>query len=104
MAHVLDKLAEAAGETEEREKFRKRSLEQCMEIVFGGNLRSVDEKLDPFWVKEAGLMAARLARRLGRAEQEQKVYSRLAKELPGMPLWQAKLDALRVKQETPKKP
>ena len=104
MAHVLDKLAEAAGETEEREKLRKRSLEQCMEIVFGGNLRSANEKLDPFWVKEAGLMAGRLARRLGRAEQEQKVYSRLAKELPGMPLWQAKLDALRVNQETPKKP
>jgi len=104
LAHVLDKLAEAAGETEEREKLRKRSLEQCMEIVFGGNLRSANEKLDPFWVKEAGLMAGRLARLLGRAEQERKVYSRLAKELPGMSLWQAKLDGLRVKQETLKKP
>ncbi len=75
-----------------------------MVIVFGGNLRSVDEKMDPFWVKEAGLMAGDLARRLGRAEQELRLYSRLANELPDMPLWQAKLDALQVKPDAPKKP
>ncbi len=104
LARVLDKQAEAADETEEREKLLQQSLDQCMVIVFGGNLRSVDEKMDPFWVKEAGLMAGDLARRLGRAEQELRLYSRLANELPDMPLWQAKLDALQVKPDAPKKP
>jgi hypothetical protein len=104
LARVLDEQAKAAGETEEREELLKRSLEQCMEIVFGGNLRSANEKMDPFWVKEAGLMAGRLAKRLGRAEQEQKIYSRLAKELPGMPLWSAKLDALQAKPKATEKP
>ena len=56
------------------------------EIVFGANLRSANEKLDLFWVKEAGLMAGRLAKRLGQTEQERKLYQRLAKELPGMPI------------------
>jgi hypothetical protein len=60
--------------------------------------------MDPFWVKEAGLLAGRLAKRLGRADQERRVYERLASELPGIPLWQAKVDALQVKQEAPKKP
>ena len=104
LAHVLDEQAKTAGETEEREELLKRSLEQCTEIVFGGNLRSANEKMDPFWVKEAGLMAGRLARRLGRAEQERKIYSRLAEELPNMPLWQAKLDALQAKPIAPRKP
>ena len=104
LAHVLDEQAKTAGETEEREELLKRSLEQCMEIVFGGNLRSANEKMDPFWVKEAGLMAGRLAGRLGRAEQERKIYSRLAEELPNMPLWQAKLDALQAKPIAPRKP
>jgi hypothetical protein len=49
-------------------------------------------------------MAGHLAGRLGRAEQERSVYSRLAKELPDMPLWQAKLDALKVGPEAPKAP
>jgi hypothetical protein len=75
-----------------------------MDIVFGRNLRPTSEKMDPFWVKEAGLMAGHLAKWLGHAEQERKVYSRLAKELPDMPLWQAKLDALKVGPEAPKAP
>jgi len=49
-------------------------------------------------------LAGRLAKRLGRADQERRVYERLASELPGIPLWQAKVDALQVKQEAPKKP
>ena len=104
LARVFDEQAKAAAETAEREKLLQRSLDQSMEIVFGGNLRSAKEKMDPFWVKEAGLLAGRLAKRLGRADQERRVYERLASELPGIPLWQAKVDALQVKQEAPKKP
>ncbi|MFL3666604.1 MAG: hypothetical protein ACJ06V_08490, partial [Verrucomicrobiota bacterium] len=59
---------------------------------------------DLFWVKEAGLMAGHLAGRLGRTDQERRVYSRLAKELPDMPLWQAKLDAFKADPEAPKSP
>ena len=104
LARVLEEQAALAGETEEREKLLQLSLDQCMGIVFGGNLRPASEKMDPFWVKEAGLMAGHLAGRLGLAEQERSVYSRLAKELPDMPLWQAKLDALKVGPEAPKAP
>jgi hypothetical protein len=60
--------------------------------------------MDPYWVKEAGLMAGRLAKRLGQAEQERKLYTRLAKELPTMPLWQTKLDALNGKTNAPTSP
>ena len=104
LARVLEEQAALAGETEEREELLQQSLYQCMKIVFGDNLRSASEKMDPFWVKEAGLMAGHLAGRLGRADQERSVYSRLAKELPDMPLWQAKLDALKVGPEAPKAP
>ena len=104
LARVLEEQAAQAGETEEREKLLQLSLDQCMGIVFGDNLRSASEKMAPFWVKEAGLMAGHLAGRLGRADQERSVYSRLAKELPDMPLWQAKLDALKVEPEAPKAP
>ena len=104
LARVLDEQAKAAGDTAEREKLLQQSLDQCMNIVFGGNLRPAGEKMDPFWVKEAGLMAGRLAKRLGRAEEERNVYSRLASELPGMPLWKAKLDALEAKPGAPEKP
>jgi len=104
LARVLAEQAKAAGDTAEREKLLQQSLEQCMEIVFGANLRSANEKMDPFWVKEAGLLAGNLAKRLGRVGQEQDIYERLASELPGMPLWRAKLDALQAKPSDPAKP
>jgi tetratricopeptide (TPR) repeat protein len=104
LARVLEEQAALAGETEEREELLQKSLNQCMKIVFGANLRSASEKMAPFWVKEAGLMAGHLAGRLGLAKEERSVYSRLAKELPDMPLWQAKLDALKVGPEAPKAP
>ena len=49
-------------------------------------------------------MAGRLAKRLGQAEQERKLYTRLAEELPTMPLWQVRLDALNGKTNTPVEP
>ncbi len=104
LARVLDRQARTVGDTAEREKLLQQSFKQCMDIVFGHNLRSTDEKADPFWVKEAGLMAGRLAKQLGRADLERKVYSRLSSELPDMPLWGAKLDALEAKPGAPEKP
>ncbi len=94
LARVLSELALVAEEIESNQRFLQQSLDHCFEIVFGANLRSANEKLDLFWVKEAGLMAGRLAKRLGQTEQERKLYQRLAKELPGMPIWDAKLKAL----------
>ena len=101
LARVLVEQADAAGETAESERILEQALDHCREIVFGGNLRSANEKMDPYWVKEAGLMAGRLAKRLGQAEQEKKLYTRLAEELPTMPLWQTKLDALNGKTNAP---
>ena len=57
--------ADTEGETDVSERFLQQALDHCLEIVFGGNLRSANEKMDPFWVKEAGLMAGRLAKQLG---------------------------------------
>ncbi|MDP7012955.1 MAG: tetratricopeptide repeat protein [Verrucomicrobiota bacterium] len=104
LARVLDEQAKRTGDTAEREKLLQQSLKQCMDIIFGGNLLTADEKADPFWVKEAGLMAGRLAKRLGQAEQERKVYSRLTTELPNMPLWRVRLDALEAKPGASAKP
>jgi TolA-binding protein len=104
LARVLAEQAKAVGDTAERDKLLQQSLKQCMLIVNGGNLRLSKEKMDPFWVKEAGLMAGRLAKRLGHAGEEQKIYERLAIELPGMPLWQAKLKALQPEPSAPQKP
>ena len=104
LARVLAGQADTEGETDVSERFLQQALDHCLEIVFGGNLRSANEKMDPFWVKEAGLMAGRLAKRLGQAEQERKLYTRLAEELPTMPLWQVRLDALNGKTNTPVAP
>ena len=49
-------------------------------------------------------MAGRLAKRLGSVELERKVYLRLASEMPGMPLWRAKIDALKANLGSPAKP
>ena len=104
LARVMEEQADVAGDTAVREVLLNQSLVQCMDIIFGDNLHSIAEKADPFWVKEAGLMAGRLIKRLGLAEQEKRLYSRLAKELPNMPLWQNKLDALQAKLRELEKP
>ena len=104
LARVLVEQADTIGETAESERILEQSLNHCLEIVFGGNLRSANEKMDPYWVKEAGLMAGRLAKRLGQAEQQKKLYTRLAVELPTMSLWQTKLDELNGKTKAPMVP
>ena len=104
LARVLVEQADTTGETDQADNLLQQSLDHCLGLVFGGNLRSANEKMDPYWVKEAGLMAGRLAKRLGQAEQERKLYTRLAKELPTMPLWQAKLDLINRKTNAPAPP
>ena len=104
LARVLSEQALGVDEIEENQRLLQQALDHCFDIVFGANLRSANEKLDLFWVKEAGLMAGRLANRLGQAEQELKLYQRLAQDLPEMPIWKEKLDALKSKTILPVKP
>ena len=94
LARVLSEQASVVDGIEENQRLLQQSLDHCFEIVFGANLRSPNEKQDLFWVKEAGIMGGRLANRLGQSKQERKLYMRLAKELPGMPIWKTKLDLL----------
>ena len=104
LARVLSEQALAVDEIDRNQQLLQQSLDHCFEIVFGSNLRSANEKLDLFWVKEAGLMAGRLAKRLGQTEQELKLYQRLAEALPAMPMWKDKLKSLKSKTVLPIKP
>lgn len=54
--------------------------EHLLNVVFAKGLRPGE--LDPFWLKEAGMLAGELAERLGKTEQAIKIYQLLQNELP----------------------
>jgi TolA-binding protein len=60
---------------------RKMALDHYLNIVYGQNL-SEGEQADPFWLKEAGLAAARVAEELGQWDVAVKIYERLKTCLP----------------------
>ncbi len=60
---------------------RKLALQHYLNVVYEKNLRD-GESADPFWVKKAGLEAARLAEELQLWEQAALLYDRLVKLLP----------------------
>jgi len=64
---VLDKQAQLLPEPEQH-AMRQRALEHYLRVVYQQNLRE-GEQADPFWVKEAGLRAMRLAEELQMWEQ-----------------------------------
>ncbi len=80
---VLDKQAALLPESEQPSA-RQRALEHYLRVVYQQNLRE-GELADPFWIKEAGLRALRLAEELQMWEQlarEGGLCDYLAKVLP----------------------
>jgi len=83
LALVLDKQTQTKPEAEQAGG-RQLALEHYLNVAYEKNLRE-GEKSDPFWVKEAGLKAAKLAEELQLWEQLGKddgLYDCLSKALP----------------------
>jgi tetratricopeptide (TPR) repeat protein len=98
LALVLDKQARRKPEAELIEA-RKLALEHYLNVVYGKNLRE-GERVDPFWVKKAGLEATKLAEELQMWEQAVKLYEHLRQLLPSLtPMWDDKI--LKAKAHLP---
>jgi outer membrane protein assembly factor BamD (BamD/ComL family) len=67
LAAVLDKQGSKKSEPEQTQS-RQRAFEHYLNVVYEKNLRD-GEKADPFWLKKAGLEAAKLAEELQMWEQ-----------------------------------
>jgi hypothetical protein len=81
---------------------QKQALNQYLDVVFGNGLR-VDrgEQPDPFWVKEAGFAAGKLAEQLGLHRQAADLYERLIQILPAMrPALEKRLERARLLSAT----
>jgi TolA-binding protein len=78
---VLEKQAkEKTGD--EQTALRRQALEHYLDVFFYDKILRGDEQPDHFWVRKAGLEAARLASELGDWCQAAGVYERLARLLP----------------------
>ena len=75
-ATVLVKWAEQKTGAE-KTALLKAALSNCLDVVYGTMLREADERLDPFWKKEAGMKAFDLAEALEAWSQEINIYMRL---------------------------
>ncbi len=95
LGRVLEKLAMLMPATQQ-EAALGAALENYLNVIYGNRLRpEAGEKPDPFWVKEAGLDACRLAQTLHRDAEAVKVYQRLVSIVPSMRVtWEKKLAPL----------
>ena len=82
LAIVLEKQAELTGGTN-RVSLLKQALNHSLD-VFTGTLLRPGEAPDPFWRKEAGVVAGRLAEQLQLWEQAKNVYSELKSLVPAL--------------------
>lgn len=69
----------------------QQSVNHYLNVVLGSNLRD-NEEADPFWVKEAGLAAARVDEDLGEWDKAVNVYQTLSEQLAGIPQLQSYLE------------
>jgi len=90
LAIVLEKEAEGAGATE-RIALLKGALNQCLDVVLAEG-----QEPDPFWMKEAGLKAGKLAEAMEDWETAIKVYKKLSELLPAL---RPSLEERRLKAE-----
>jgi TolA-binding protein len=73
----------------------KVSFNHFYTVVIGKNLRE-DEKIDPYWYREAGLAAARLAEEHQQWEVAMRIYTRLIEVLPPLrPTLEKKIERAR---------
>ena len=80
LAIVLEKMAEKKTDPEQTEIF-KAALGHYTNLVYGNNLRA-GERPDPFWLKEAGLAAARLLEVQKQWAVAINLYQRLGEMVP----------------------
>jgi TolA-binding protein len=76
---VLEK--QAAAKPEAEAALLKQAQEHYLNVALASNLRG-DEPADPFWMKKAGLEAARVTETLGDWQQALNLYCRLEELLP----------------------
>jgi TolA-binding protein len=77
---VLERQA-ALKKPAERAATLRQALDRYLNVVYGKNLAE-GERLDPVWLREAGLAAARLAEELKQWDVALKLYENLAAALP----------------------
>jgi TolA-binding protein len=83
-ATVLGKWAEQKTGAEQT-ALLKQALSNCLDVVYGTILRDANERLDPFWTKEAGMKAFDLACELQAWSQAVNIYMRLKTLWPQLP-------------------
>jgi TolA-binding protein len=86
LAVTLTKWAEQKT-GKERTALLEQALNHCLDVVYGNKiLRRDDERLDPFWTKEAGLKGVALADLLQAWSQEVGLFQRLTNSIwPQLP-------------------
>jgi hypothetical protein len=75
-ATALGKWAEQKTGAERTALFNT-ALSNCLDVVYGNILRNANERLDPFWTKEAGMKALELTEKLQAWSQAANLYMRL---------------------------
>ena len=86
-AIVLRKWAEQKAGPEQS-ALLKQALSNCLDVVYGTILREPNERLDPFWTKEAGVEAFNLAESMQAWSQAVSVYQRLKNTVwPDLPAY-----------------
>ena len=80
---VLEKQARQKSGPEQA-SLKSRALDHYLNVVFGKTRLRDEEKLDQFWLKEAGLYAAGLAEELNQWGKAVHLYEQLLKALPAL--------------------
>ncbi len=97
LALVLERIAE--GKTgAEREKLLEAALNHLLNIVYGQS--SNGSGADPYYLKEAGKAAGRLAESLGNTEAAIQLYKRLSETAPSLKaMWENRITMLQSTRE-----
>ena len=94
---VTERLAEKKATTEQTPLLNA-ALERYLNVVYGKNLRD-GERPDPFWIKEAGLAAARVLETRGQWNESINLYRRLQDLVPSLrPMLEKKIESARRSQ------
>lgn len=94
---VLERVAEKKAATEQGPLVAA-ALERYLNVVYGKNLRE-GERPDPFWIKEAGLTAARVLEARGQWNETINLYRRLQDLVPSLrPMLEKKIEGARRSQ------
>ncbi len=74
-----------------RSELLRQAVDHYLNVLLGSDLRD-NEEADAFWIKEAGLAAARVDEDLGEWDQAVSVYESLNEQLPPLPQLQSYLE------------